>query len=202
MKELLSQIRQGTLEACRDDVSRHQARSQKRPEPWSELRTLLKDSATPPAPAEARKGIGGSFFLETAASRLLNNLADAGQQRDQAMLRQVLKKRLDECHLACRLLGISAGNAGKQWDDVNLPFPEPGAESLDVRIGTLTIPSDDLRQVAPDLDWDFAVPAMLPFEQQKAVCVSAPPGFREKAVGALESVALRLLMGMAPGGIR
>jgi len=202
MKELLSQIRQGTLEACRDDVSRHQARSQKRPEPWSELRTLLKDSATPPAPAEARKGIGGSFFLETAASRLLNNLADAGQQRDQAMLRQVLKKRLDECHLACRLLGISAGNAGKPWDDVDLAFPERGGDSLDVRIGTLTISSDDLRQVAPELDWDFAVPAMLPFEQQKAVWISAPTAIREKAVGALESVALRLLMGMAPGGIR
>jgi hypothetical protein len=69
MKELLSQIRQGTLDACRDDVSRHQARSQKRPEPWSELRALMKDSSTPPAPAATPKGIGGSFLLETAASR-------------------------------------------------------------------------------------------------------------------------------------
>jgi hypothetical protein len=162
----------------------------------------MKDNATPPAPAAVPKGIGGSSLLETVASRLLNNLADAGQQRDQTMLRGVLKKRLDECHLACRLLGISAGNAGKPWDDVDLPFPERGGDSLDVRIGTLTISSDDLRQVAPDLDWDFAVPAMLPFEQQKAVCISAPAAMREKAVAALESVALRLLMGMAPGGIR
>src|ERR1017187_7720370 len=196
MKDLLSQIRQGTLDACRKDVFRHQARSQKRPEPWSELRALIKDSAAPPAPAPAPKGIGASFLLETAASRLLNNLAEAGKQRDQAMLRQVLKKRLDECHLACRLLGNSAGNAGKAWNDVDPSFPERGGDSLDVRIGTLTISSHDLRQVAPDLDWDFAVPAMIPFEQQKAVCMSAPAALREKAVAGLESVALRLLMGI------
>jgi hypothetical protein len=203
MKELLSQIRQGTLDACRDDVSWHQARSQKRPEPWSELRTLVKDSATPPAPGAAPKGGGGSFLLEAAASRLLDNLAHAGQQRDQAMLRQVLKKRLDECHLACRLLGISAGNAGKPWNDVDLTFRERKEEkNLDVRIGTLTISSDDLRQAAPDLEWDFAVPAILPFEQQKAVCISAPAAMRGKAVAALESVALRLLMGVAPGRMR
>jgi S-DNA-T family DNA segregation ATPase FtsK/SpoIIIE len=203
MKELLSQIRQGTLDGCRDDVSRHQARSQKRPEPWSELRAMVKDSAPSPASEALPKRSAGSFLLEAAASRLLDSLALAGQQRDQAMLRQGLKKRLDECHLACKLLGISAGNAGKPWNDVDLAFRErEEGDSLDVRIGTLTISSDDLRQAAPDLGWDFAVPAMLPFEQQKAVCISAPAAMREKAVAALESVALRLLMGMAPGRMR
>jgi len=201
MMELLSRIRHGTIVACRADLARHQERLQTHPEPWTALRsTILGNKEIDEEKPAPKEGLG-SFLFKTAATRLVDNLAANSQNRDEAALRQAIEKRLNECRMACKLFAVNAGNAGMPWTGADLRHPQV-AESLTVRIGSFTVTAEDLETRLPDLDWKLPVPAMLPFDDGRAVFVIGPTDLRTTTINALHSAALRLILAVPPGLMR
>jgi hypothetical protein len=181
MEELLRQMRSGTIDWCRKEVSKHGARLKVRPDPWSAIQGVM--SSTPPEVGEQKQpgevNSSGSSFLKSAVTRLVDNLAEAERQGDQVALQKVLEKRMAETRIACALLEVAAGNAGLPWDRGDGLFQEEdGAKS--VRLGTLTITPTDLQEAVPALGWNLSLPCMLPFDDGRAVFLAGLGVMREK----------------------
>jgi hypothetical protein len=201
-KQLLALIRRQALDTSLAELRQHQEKWQARARSAEQFFAVLKDAGRQASQDAEAKGNAGRFILESAVSRLAANLARSGWERDFETLRAVWKKRLEECRLACAILAAGSGNGGRAWKDVEICFPQNRRHELDVRCGTLTVSAAALEKAAPDLDWKFDVPAILPFERSQAVCVAGPEFTRETVGAAIESVVLRLLLSVAPGQLR
>ncbi|OGV64916.1 MAG: hypothetical protein A3K19_03310 [Lentisphaerae bacterium RIFOXYB12_FULL_65_16] len=202
MVELLQRIRNGTYDVCRMELTKYNDRQTARPDPWVALKRELADDPGKPVADASRKADGfGPFLLKTAGTRMLDSLAQSGQQRDLAALCAKLEAILDEARMAGMLFAVNAGNAGMPWGGVDFLHPQQ-AGCLTVRLGALALGAEDLKAELPDLDSSLPVPAMLPFDDGRALFVIGPDAMRKMAIDSLHCVALRLLLAVPPGLLR
>jgi len=201
MIELLSRIRNNTIEGCRAELALQQKRLETRPDPWIALRSTLQETKETDDKSPVPKEGVGSFLFKTATTRLMDNMAATSQKKDEVALRQVIENRLNECRMACMIFSLNAGNAGMPWTGVDF-LPPQETKSLAVRIGLFTIFAEDMETQLPEIDWKLPVPAMLPFDTGRAVFVNGPGDLRTPAINALHSVALRLILAVSPELIR
>jgi hypothetical protein len=137
MDELLRQIRGTIIDICREELSKHRLRSKAHPDPWSAIQRVISDIPPEIGNQEVCKPADSlaSFLLKNAATRFVDNMAEAERQKDQAALQRVIEKRLTETHAACALLTLAAGNASLPWNRVDGSFQqEDGTKSVRVAV--------------------------------------------------------------------
>lgn len=93
--------------------------------------------------------------------------------------------------------------AGKDWDspDWNDWSPDPSPEFA-TRIGTLSIADEDLTAQIPDVDFDFKLPALIPFAQGRCLLFSVTGAAKDAAAEALQSTVIRALANTPAGKAR
>ena len=199
MHELLRKIRGGIIEPYLKHLSVNEAELKMGGNPWYAVQEVLNP---PPQEGESKQEQKGSStepnFWKLAATHLVNHLAEAETQHKLVALRQRLEKQLEESHIACALFTSSSGNASLPWDRVDETF-QSESTSKSVRIGTLNLTAASLGVTSPAATWSLSLPAMLPFDDGRAVFVAGTETMREKAITGLSSAALRLLQTSPPG---
>jgi len=84
------------------------------------------------------------------------------------------------------------------WMDWS-PDPSPGFAA---RIGTLTAKTDDLRRYFPSINWNFHIPALIPFASGRCLLLETQGLAKGCAAEAMQSVMLRMLANTPPGKMR
>lgn len=131
--------------------------------------------------------------IDTADKSRANRMAEI---RDwAAAVSQDLRER-------CKRLWEESGFAAEEWDSPAWQHWAPDASAeFAARIGTFRITADDLRSIFSDVSWDFSVPALIPFGDNRCLVLEAPHDARAATEG-MRSVVVRALATTPPGKAR
>ena len=96
-----------------------------------------------------------------------------------------------------------SGLAAKEWDSSEWKnwSPDPSPEFA-ARIGKLAINADDLRSKLPGIEFNFKLPAIVPFVEGRCLLLEATGKATETAAEALLSVMVRILANTPAGKAR
>jgi len=110
---------------------------------------------------------------------------------------------IDEVTLSIASLVAESGFAGADW---NAPawnhWAPSSAPAFAVRIGTLSAEAEDLRKTFPWMNWQFLIPALVPFPDGRCTLLKASGPAKDGAARAVQSVLGHLLATVPPGKLR
>jgi hypothetical protein len=109
----------------------------------------------------------------------------------------------EQLHTDVNQLWEDSRFAAKEWDSTEwkewLPDPSP---EFAARIGTLAISADDLRSRIAGVDFNFKLPALVPFAESRCLLLNATGEAKDAAAEAMQSAAIRALANTPPGKAR
>lgn len=143
------------------------------------------------------KGDGASSMLQTAAMRFLELRNDGASDRAMSAVEAKANRLLSDLGASAQFLVASMGNHACPWPDVRTGGP-PAAGLPAVRVGAMSpVLPEELTAAFPRLTWEVWFPAFVPF--QVGICIVAPANAASMAADAVQSAALRLVLGYRPG---
>jgi ribosomal protein L7/L12 len=97
----------------------------------------------------------------------------------------------------------STAYASAEWETSKWENWSPDSSpEFAARIGTLAISADDLQSKIPGVDFNFRLPALIPFAEGRCLLLNATGAAKDSAAEALQSVAIRALANTPPGKAR
>jgi F0F1-type ATP synthase membrane subunit b/b' len=151
--------------------------------------------------------------LKAAEERLLPPAreahASAGEAANQRFKDDIQKigndfrQVAEQLHTDVNQFWEDSSYAGREWDSNEWTHwaPDPSPEFA-ARIGTLTISADDLRSTFAGVDFDFKLPALIPFAEGRCLLLNATGEAKDAAAEAMQSAAIRALANTPPGKAR
>ena len=109
----------------------------------------------------------------------------------------------EQLHMDVNQLWEDSRYAAKEWDSSEWKdwSPDPSPEFA-ARIGTLTISADDLQTQLARVDFNFRLPALIPFAEGRCLLFNAKGEAKDAAAEAMQSAAIRALANTPPGKAR
>jgi ribosomal protein L7/L12 len=109
----------------------------------------------------------------------------------------------EQLHTDVNQLWEDSRYAAKEWDSSEWKdwSPDPSPEFA-ARIGTLTISADDLQTQLARVDFNFRLPALIPFAEGRCLLFNAKGEAKDAAAEAMQSAAIRALANTPPGKAR
>lgn len=147
-----------------------------------------------------------SESLIPPAKKIYTEAITAANQRFKADIQKIendFRQVAEQLHTDENQLWEDSRFAAKEWDSTEwkewLPDPSP---EFAARIGTLAISADDLRSSLAGVDFDFKLPALIPFAEGRCLLLDATGEAKDAAAEAIQSVAIRALANTPPGKAR
>ena len=140
------------------------------------------------------------------AKEIHSNTVKAANQRFDTAFKKIkddFSQVAEQLHDDVNLLWKDSGFAAKEWDSSEwkewLPDASP---EFATRIGTFTISADDLQSRLPEVQFDFKLPALIPFADDRCLLLNSRGEVSKRASEALQSTAIRALANTPPGKAR
>lgn len=106
----------------------------------------------------------------------------------------------DQLHADEAQLWKDSGSSAMEWSSPGWndwePDPSPGFAG---RIGKLVIEPNDLKERLPSIDFDFELPALIPFNEERCLLLEGAGETKEMGARALQSALIRALANTPPG---
>jgi DNA segregation ATPase FtsK/SpoIIIE, S-DNA-T family len=140
--------------------------------------------------------------IDEARIKYENDVLGIRLKRDEELLElgRTIIDKAESLHILFSEFVSNIGLSGKNWDSKEWEkWQADVSPEFAARIGIFTIATQDLQENLPSIDWDFRIPALVPFSYNCGFLIEAGGSQKGLAIKALQSMSLRALAMTPPG---